>query len=84
MVVFYMSITYISELTALGSTMTATYGLNSIIPICMTALVTTVYTGIFFFFCFFFFFFFFFFFIYYYLIYIIKTNEQYYYCNNKY
>jgi len=45
MVVFYMSITYISELTALGSTMTATYGLNSIIPICMTALVTTVYTA---------------------------------------
>jgi len=45
MVVFYMSITYISELTALGSTMTATYGLNSIVPICMTALVTTLYTA---------------------------------------
>ena len=40
-----MSISYISELTALGSTMTATYGLNSIIPICITALVTTIYTG---------------------------------------
>jgi Na+/proline symporter len=45
MVVFYMSISYISELTALGSTMTATYGLNSIIPICITALVTTIYTA---------------------------------------
>lgn len=45
MVVFYMSISYISELTALGSTVTATYGLNSIIPICVTALVTTIYTG---------------------------------------
>ncbi|ORX81546.1 hypothetical protein BCR32DRAFT_220143 [Anaeromyces robustus] len=45
MVVFYMSIFYISELTALGSTMTATYGLNSTIPICMTVLVTTLYTA---------------------------------------
>ncbi|OUM70300.1 hypothetical protein PIROE2DRAFT_52825 [Piromyces sp. E2] len=45
MVVFYMSITYISELTALGSTLTATYGLNSTIPIILTTLVTTLYTG---------------------------------------
>jgi len=45
MVVFYMSITYVSELTALGSTVTATYGVNSILPICMTALVTTIYTA---------------------------------------
>jgi len=78
MVVFYMSITYISELTALGSTMTATYGLNSIIPICMTALVTTVYTGIFFFFSFFFFFFFFFlfffFFFFFFFFYLLLFN----------
>ncbi|OUM56554.1 hypothetical protein PIROE2DRAFT_18789, partial [Piromyces sp. E2] len=44
MVVFYMSISYISELTALGSTLTATYGINSTIPIIITALVTTIYT----------------------------------------
>ena len=45
MVVFYMSICYISELTALGSTLTATYGLNSTIPIIVVAVVTTIYTG---------------------------------------
>ncbi|ORX56472.1 hypothetical protein BCR36DRAFT_161535 [Piromyces finnis] len=45
MVVFYMAIFYISELTALGSTLTATYGINSTIPIIVTAVVTSIYTA---------------------------------------
>lgn len=45
MVVFYMSIFYISELTALGSTVSATYKIDSVLPICFTVLVTTIYTA---------------------------------------